>query len=40
MKLFDVKNDNSSEAFTLAYDKAVELDTDIVLATTSGRTPA
>jgi hypothetical protein len=38
MKLFDVKNDNSSEAFTLAYDKAVELDTDIVLATTSGST--
>lgn len=38
MKLFDVKNDNSSESFALAYDKAIELNTDIILATTSGNT--
>ncbi|MBP5279138.1 MAG: hypothetical protein J6Z03_01525 [Erysipelotrichaceae bacterium] len=38
MKLFDVKEDNSLESFALAYDKAVELDSDIVLATTSGNT--
>ena len=38
MRLFDVKEDNSQETFALAYEKAAELDTDIVLATTSGRT--
>ena len=38
MKLFDIKNDNSTEAFALAYEKAIELNTDIVLATTSGNT--
>ncbi len=38
MKLFDVKEDNSLETFALAYEKALELNTDIVLATTSGNT--
>ncbi len=38
MKLFDVKADNTIESFELAYAKAIELDTDIVLATTSGNT--
>lgn len=38
MKLFNIKQDNSLETFKLAYEKAVELNTDIVLASTSGNT--
>ena len=38
MKLFDVKEDNTLETFALAYEKAIELDSAIVLATTSGNT--
>ena len=38
MKLFNIKEDNSLETFRLAYEKAVELDTDVVLANTSGNT--
>ena len=38
MKLFDVREDNSLETFRIAYEKAHELKTDIVIATTSGNT--
>lgn len=38
MKLFDVRQDNTLETFELAYKKAIELNTDIVLASTSGNT--
>lgn len=38
MKLFDVKQDNTMETIAIAYEKAVELNTDIVLATTFGNT--
>ncbi len=38
MKLFDVREDNSLETFGIAYEKACELKTDIVIATTSGNT--
>ncbi len=38
MKLFDMKEDHSLETFALAYEKALELNSDIVLATTSGNT--
>ena len=38
MKLFDVREDNSLETFAIAYAKAKEMNTDIVIATTSGNT--
>lgn len=38
MVLFNVKQDNSAAAFAIALDKAKEMNTDIVLATTSGQT--
>ncbi|MBQ3878947.1 MAG: hypothetical protein II727_01470, partial [Oscillospiraceae bacterium] len=38
MVIFSVKEDNSEKTFSLALDKAKALDTDIVIATTSGNT--
>ena len=38
MVLFNVKENNSAATFDIALKKAAELDTDVVIATTSGKT--
>ena len=38
MVLFNVKEDNSAATFDIALRKAIEMDTDIVVASTTGRT--
>ena len=38
MVLFNVKEDNSAATFDIALKKAADMETDVVIATTSGRT--